>query len=350
VGRIEQLTGKVKALALAEGFDRAGIAPADPVKGRDDFERWLAAGRSAGMSFLARDPAVRFCPRRLVAGAVSVICLAVSYAPDGPDEQSRDRTMPFVAKYARGRDYHKVLKKRCRALMRRLREEVPGFVGKAFVDTAPVAERSLAAAAGIGWIGRNGCLIVPGLGSYVVLAEIVCNIELQCDRPMEPKCGQCDACISACPTGALLGDGSLDAGRCLSYLTIEHRGPIDERFLPRWGLRVFGCDSCQDACPHNRSVKPGDKQLRNGCPRADLSGTPLHRTRLADVLAWDEDRWDAATTGSATRRAGLDVLLRNAVIAAGNSGDAELIAPLRELARRKPEFGKLVDWACSRLS
>jgi epoxyqueuosine reductase len=227
-------------------------------------------------------------------------------------------------------------------MMEAIRRIAPEFRGRAFVDSAPVAERSLAAAAGLGWIGRNGCLIVPGLGSYVVLAEIVCNLELVPDGPLESSCGDCDACVRACPTGACLGDSLVDARRCLSYLTIEHRGPVGREFWPLWGTRVFGCDACQEACPHNRDLPAGDAGLLD-------PAWPADETKLAAILGWTQADWDAATTGSVRRRATFEMFLRNAVLAAGCSRDASLAEPLERLYRRCGQLGLEIDWALGAL-
>jgi epoxyqueuosine reductase len=227
--------------------------------------------------------------------------------------------------------------------MDRLRLLAPQFQGRAFVDSAPVAERSLAASAGLGWIGRNGCLISPGLGSYVLLCEIICNLPLRPDTPIEPGCGDCDACIRACPSGAQLGDGVVDARKCLSYLTMEPHGRSPQDLWSKLGGRVFGCDACQEVCPHNRLLPAGDPDLIG-------EGPPLGGAGLAEILAWDEAAWDCATRGSATRRAGLQMLLRNAVIAAGAGGQATLAQPLRNLRGRAPELVAEIDWALSRLA
>ena len=274
-------------------------------------------------------------------GARSVICLAAAYAPNRPPPTQAAR----VARYARGRDYHNVLRRRCRGLMDRIRALEPSFAGRAFVDSAPVMERSLAAAAGVGWIGRNGCLLAPGLGSYVLLAEIVCNLPLAPDAPLEPQCGDCRACLAACPTGALGDDGLVDARKCVSYLTVEHAGRIASPLWPKMGTSLFGCDACQEACPHNADLPAGE---------ADLVGAaaPLAGASTAHVLAWREDDWDRATRGSAIRRAQWPRLLRNAAIAAGNvpagSSDAPaLAAALRRL--RRGDLAELIDWALSRL-
>ncbi len=329
----DELTSAVKALAIEAGFARVGITSAGPVRGGEIFRRWLAEGLQAGMDYMGRNVDKRLNPVKLVDGAKSVICLAAGYAsPDDADG--------LIARYARGRDYHKVLKGRCLRLMDCMREIVPQFEGRAFVDSAPVAERSLAASAGLGWIGGNGCLIIPGLGSYILLAEIVCNLELVPDSPIEPQCGGCGVCRQACPTGAIGIDGMVDSGRCISYLTIEHHGDIPPDIRPLMGCRVFGCDACQAACPYNRDVPPGDAEfLRRPAPPA-----------LADILDWDEKAWDAATRGSSIRRAKLPQMLRNAAIAAGNSGDASLTEPLRQLARRHTELADIVNWAVNRLS
>jgi len=338
---IRRLTETIKALALEAGFCGAGVAPAAGVRGERTFREWLEAGCHGEMHYLARGVAGRFRPETLLPGAAAVLCLAVGYAPDGLAEGRSDA--PFIAPYARGRDYHKVLKKRALGLMDRIRRVAPGFEGRAFVDSAPLAERSLAAAAGLGWIGRNGCLIMPGRGSYVVLCEIVCNLPLTPDAPRVCSCGDCDACVRACPTGACRGDGLIDARRCLSYLSVEHRGRIDGRFWPLWGTVVFGCDRCQSACPHNRCAAPGDEELRRPPPAR------THQPTLGRMLRWREDDWDAFTRGSAMRRAALRMVLRNAILAAGNSGDASLAGPLRELKRRRGEFAGMIDWALGRL-
>jgi epoxyqueuosine reductase len=333
------LTAAVKRLALEAGFHRVGVAPAGPVPRAEAFDAWLSRGWHAGMAYMARNREKRRRPDRLVAGARSVICLAVSYAPaDEAAPAAADDPRAFIARYARGRDYHKLLKQRCRRLIERIRRLAPRFEGRAFVDSAPVMERGLAAAAGVGWIGRNGMLIVPGLGSYVVLAEIVCSLPLRADGPLEGGCGDCGRCVAACPTGAIMADGLVDARRCLSYLTVECRGPVGRAYWPAVGRRLFGCDTCQEACPHNRGVPAGDEALRAAAPPA-----------LADVLAWSEADWDAATRGSAVRRATYEMLLRNACLAAGNTGDESLRPPLEALRQRVPRLAEEADWALARL-
>ncbi len=311
---VNGLTSAVKTWALEAGFARAGIAPAGPVPRPDGLRQWLARGYHADMAYMARHLDKRMCPELLAAGAKSVICLAMSYAPDsstaagtGACGAAAASVRPFIARYARGRDYHKVLKKRCHALMDRLRAAEPAFGGRAFVDSGPIMERSLAAEAGLGWIGRNGCLIVPGLGSYVVLAEIVCNLPLAPDAPLAGRCGDCGACVRACPTGAIVQDGLVDCRRCLSYHTIENRGEIPPEFARALAGRIFGCDACQEACPHNRDAPPGELELTE---QRQCCGATLEQIR-----SWRPEDWDAATAGSAVRRATYEMLLRNARLA-----------------------------------
>ena len=306
------------------------------------------------MQYMAKNLSLRLDPSQLVPGARSVICLAASYCeagavggghpwPPPPDAAARDGRRATcsahgrIARFAGGRDYHKVLKHACIKLMDAIRSWQVGFEGRAFVDSGPVMERSLAAMAGLGWIGRNGCLIVSGLGSYVLLCEIICNLPLQADSPMEGSCGRCGQCVKSCPTGALMKDGTVDANRCIGCLTIENRGEIAPEYWPRMGTRVFGCDACQEACPHN----------------AESTDAPAPGPLLSQMLRWDQGNWDAATRGLALRRATWPMLLRNAVIAAGNSGEKALLTPLKELRPRAEGdlafLRPLIDWAISRL-
>lgn len=305
------MTGQVKRLAGQAGFARVGVAQAAPLPAEKGFAEWVAAGFAGKMQYLKRHVGKRMHPERLVPGAKSVICLAVGYAP--PAEIAAPAVR--VARFARGRDYHKVLKRRCRRLMDAIRRIAPDFRGRAFVDAGPVGERSLAAAAGLGWIGRNGCLIVPGLGSYVVLAEIFCNLVLDADSPLEYGCAGCEACERACPTDAFVAAGLIDARKCISYLTIEHRGRIPPELTERMGGRIFGCDACQEPCPHNHDLPAGEAELTAAWwSRAGRAG-PLGGAGLAEIRTWTEADWSAATEDSATRRASRAMLVRNATAA-----------------------------------
>lgn len=299
-----ELTDAVFDLTRQVGFARAGVAPAGDLNCSEKFDRWLQRRWHADMAYMELHGGKRKRPDLLVPGAASVLSLAVGYAPGGDDS---DESPPgYIARFARGRDYHKVLKRKCIELMDRLRRIAPDFEGKAFVDTAPVMERSIAAAAGLGWIGRNGCLIADGLGSYVVLCEIISNLPLLPGRPVASACGECDACVRACPTGAIDDGGLVDSRKCLSYLTIEHRGDATEEML-KHNRGLYGCDLCQEVCPHNRDLQPGDPEL---------TSRDAGQFDLADVQAWSEDDWDLATRGRAIRRAKYDMFIRNAGTAA----------------------------------
>jgi epoxyqueuosine reductase len=338
------LADSIKGLARRMGFVAVGIAPAGPVPHAERLHDWLKRGYAADMDFMRRNPSKRLYPAELLDGARNVICLAASYAPAAEAECDG-----LVARYARGADYHHVLKRRCAALVEAIRAIEPSFTGRAFVDSGPVMERSLAAAAGLGWIGRNGCLFVQGAGSYCVLAEIVCNLSLPTGSPQPSQCGDCRACAAACPTGALTEDGLVDARRCISYLTIERRGPIDPQFWPRMGVRLFGCDGCQSVCPHNRHLPAGDAELTGTPPLAGAAIRPPVWAGLGDVLAWSQDDWRRATAGAATHRATWEMFLHNAVLAAGNSGDASLAGRLRALETSAPHLAEPIHWAMARL-
>lgn len=331
----DDLTSRIKTLAEECGFARAGVAPAEPVKQAELFRVWLESGYHADMTYLARNVEIRMNPAALLEGARSILCLVASYPAGG--ETARGAVQ--IARYARGRDYHAVLKKRARTLCERIRVLEPSFVGRIFVDTAPIAERSLAASAGLGWIGRNGSLIVPGLGSYVLLAEIVCNLPLRLDSPCPSGCGDCTQCRAACPTGAFVSEGLLDARRCLSYQTIENRGHIPEELWPLTGQCVFGCDACQDICPHNR-------RLRENLPPQEPSDAPV--LAIGDILAWKEDDWDRFTRGRTLRRASRRMWQRNAILAAGHSGDSSLL-PLLEALESEEFLRPYVAWARQRI-
>jgi epoxyqueuosine reductase len=336
----EDLTASVKDLAREAAFAAVGIAPAGPLPAEpaDRLARWLREGRQAGMDYLRRNMDKRLDPRRLLRGARSVICLAASCGGETGDAEGS----ALIARYARGPDYHDVLMERCGALMDRLRSIEPAFRGRACVDTAPVMERTLAALAGLGWVGRNGCLIVPRLGSHVLLAEVVCNLPLVPDRPVEQQCGDCDACVRACPTRALLGGGLIDARLCISYWNQEP-GRVPRDLWPQMGRWVLGCDICQEACPHNRGAAAGDPKLVS---RGDR---PWRAPGIAAILAWSEEDWDAATRGSAMRQVRRETFLRNALIAAGNSGDPALREPVARLRDETGELRDLADWALERL-
>ncbi len=333
-----QLKAQILCQAQKLGFAAVGIAPASCISTiyTSKYEQFIKSGYHGQMSYLARNLPKRFEPAKLVEDCRSVICLAVSYAPSASGGGG-------LARYARGADYHDVLKSRCHKLMDQIAVFSPGFRGRAFVDSGPVMERTLACQAGLGWIGRNGCLIVPGLGSYVVLCEIFCNLDLPADEPIDGSCSHCQACIDACPTGACLGDSLVDARKCLSYQTVENRGEIDRKYWPLMGVRVFGCDSCQEVCPHNQALGAGDNELIG-------RGNQLSGASLWEMLTWPEQQWLEACRDTAAERTGPKALVRNAIIAAGASGDKTLAGPLGACRSAWPGWAQLIDWAIDRLA
>jgi epoxyqueuosine reductase len=306
----------IDRLARELGFDRVGVARAESL-GRSEYLRaWLGQGRAGHMHYLHRNLASRENPAALLPGARSVIVAALNYyqpEPRPPDDGPRGR----VARYAWGRDYHRVVKKRLWKLVERLRAEVAKpFEARVCVDTAPILERELAARAGIGWIGKNTMVLSRGLGSYFYLGEIITTLDLPADEPAADHCGSCTKCLEACPTGALPEPYKMDASRCISYLTIELRDAIPDELQHLIGDWVFGCDICQDVCPFNRKApNTTDPDL---APRP-----PALQPLLADLLAWTPDDYDAHTRGSALRRAALDMLRRNAQIAHQNTTASE---------------------------
>jgi len=308
----EETTGLVKRLAAALGFDRCGIAPAAPIARAEYVHRWLANGRAGTMDYLKRYAEQRLDPAKLLDGARSVIVVALSYKQETPPRESgapRGR----VAMYAWGDDYHKVIKKKLFALADEMRNVLDeSFESKACVDTAPLLEREMAALAGIGWIGRNTLVLNETHGSYFFLGALVTTLELTPDDPGVDHCGTCTACLDACPTGAFPAPYEMDASRCISYLTIEHRGEIDAQFHAAMGDWIFGCDVCQQVCPHNRHAATTRE------PRFALR-EPGPAPELDDILNWTEPDYAETLRGSAIKRAKLDMLQRNARIALSNS-------------------------------
>ena len=343
------LTENVKALALAVGFDLAGVTRAEPKPETGFLGEWLRRGYAGEMAYIGRRAEERADPRRVLEGARSVIAVALVYDP-GP----RDAPPPGafeVARYAGGDDYHDVMVDRLRALEAGL----PALAGapvrtRGYVDTGPVLERVFAAHAGLGWIGKNTLLIHPGLGSYVFLGVVLTDLELEPDAPEPDHCGSCRACLDACPTDAFPEPYVLDATRCISYTTIELRGAIPETLREGHGSWGFGCDVCQEVCPWNlreRRQIPEDTRALRG----RISPHPEWvRPAIGWVLELSEESWRRATRGTALRRARYRGLLRNALVAAGNSADRDL-APLvrRHAEGSDPLLAEHARWALDRL-
>ncbi|MBL9150803.1 MAG: tRNA epoxyqueuosine(34) reductase QueG [Phycisphaerae bacterium] len=325
-------TDDILAIARRHEFALAGVSDAAPSAYGDHVRRWIAAGKHGSLDWLADELDVRLDPARLLSGARSVICVADRYAPPGPDRRV-DAWPPRgrIARYARGGDYHTVIRDRLRRFAATLRERYPEEEFRIACDLLPLLERELAARAGLGRIGKHTLLIEDGGTSYVLLGEIVTTLALR-TTPRAPgdPCGGCTRCIDACPTQAIT-PYSVDASRCLSYTTIEHRGAIPAEFLEPTGDWLFGCDVCQEVCPHTAPTrrKRSLSVLQAYAPRAaDFD--------LLDVLGWTNDDRLGASMRSALRRARLDMLKRNALVCLGNAlrarPDAEILRRIAAIA------------------
>ncbi|HVT59875.1 MAG TPA: tRNA epoxyqueuosine(34) reductase QueG [Thermoanaerobaculia bacterium] len=318
----------LKQWALEEGFDRAGVASLEPAAHGETFLRWLARGDLAGMTYLERRIGARLEPATVLPEARSALCVALQYYPlagDGESEPSSPAGDPWprVARYARGRDYHDLMGQRLRRLAARIEAAFPGTASRPYVDTGPVLERELAARAGLGAIGKNTNLLDRRAGSWFLLGELFLTLDLAPDAPLADLCGSCTRCLRACPTGALPEPYRLDARRCISYWTIEHRGELPPEARELVGDWVFGCDVCQEVCPWNRSPEAADHpELRLPPERADLD--------LIGLLLLGRDDYVARFRGSPMKRAKQEGLQRNAAVAMGNRRDPRYVAPLAQ--------------------
>ena len=314
----------VKSKARELGFDLCGIAPAADLPELPFLAQWIARGYAGSLRFLTRSAGRRSDVRRVVPSAKTVIVTATVYNTDRPySTQSSDPSRAHVARYAWGEDYHTVLGARMEALLSWMREtsDVP-FEGRAHVDTGPIQERVYARHAGLGWIGKNCCVINPETGSWMFLAAIICSLPLECDQPALDQCGDCTLCLEACPTQAFRAPGVLDATRCISFLTIEHRGELPADLAPKIGAHVYGCDVCQEVCPWNAS--------------APVSSDPAWQPRplweqpaLRELHQRSDDELEEGLRGSAMDRAGVGGLRRNLAQAIANAEQASPAATAR---------------------
>jgi epoxyqueuosine reductase len=304
-----QLVSAIKQRSRELGFDLVGIAPASASKYRDYFRQWLDDGQHGTMEYLAKRFDERTDPATYLPGAKSVICVAMNYHAGLNENIGPSRGK--IAKYAQGDDYHDVIKPRLHQLADFIRQHAPEAQTRCGVDTAPIMEKELAASAGVGWLGKNTCIIHPQIGSWLFLGEVITTLELPHDEPAIDRCGTCTRCIDACPTGAITEPYKLDARKCISYLTIEHRGEIDAKLRSQMGEWLYGCDICQDVCPWNG--------------RAPITSEPEFQSRfengsldLKEVENWQPADYSSRLKGSAMKRVKLPVLQRNARIVAAN--------------------------------
>ena len=392
-----RLAAAVKADAFELGFDLVGVASPEPSAHLPFYERWLSEGRHGEMAYLARPDALvrRADLRRTLAGIRSVIVCGVHYLTDR-EEGRQPADVGVIARYARGRDYHRVLQKKLRALLERVARRVARPVtGRAYVDTGPLLERELAQRAGLGWFGKNTMLINPRHGSWFFLGALLVDVELEPDPPFsDDHCGNCERCLEACPTGALLGRDRaggplMDANRCISYLTIEHPGAIPEELRAAIGNRIYGCDICQEVCPFNVRFSeltrepgfaargPGERPVgveaeggrgvaaagagrrlahRSGGERCEPLHPGTREPSLVDLMRMTREEWDAFSRGSAIRRVGYAGFRRNVAVALGNwfairpDPPEEAVAALRAGLEDEPLVREHAAWALDRLA
>jgi len=339
----------VKREATALGFDLCGVAPASGHPELRFLREWLDRGYAADMQYLHRSAERRADVRAVLPSARSIVSLGTVYNVDRP--YSTDDTNPrhaAIARYAWGDDYHVVIERRLDGLLAWMRASAGGsFEGRAYVDTGPVQERVYAQYAGLGWIGKNTCLINPQLGSWIFLSEVICNVDLVPDEPTYDQCGTCTLCLASCPTGALVEPGVLDSSRCLSYMTIENKSSIPMEHRDAIAEHAYGCDICQEVCPWNEAPVAAISPDEAWQPRAGLDGA-----RLLDLWQRTDDELRALLKGSAMKRAGVRRLRRNLAVAIGNSGEpeaAEALESSQEPTSRDPLVREHVGWAVEKL-
>jgi epoxyqueuosine reductase len=330
------LLADIRAWASDLGFAGIGIANIDLAADESHFLDWLHAGFHGEMHYMPRHGSKRARPAELVPGTVTCLSARLEYWPGraaDAHEVLADGHAAYVSRYALGRDYHKLMRRRLQRLCDRIADAIGPFGHRAFADSAPVLEKALARNAGLGWIGKHTNLIDRNSGSYFFLGEIFLDLELPCDAPSTAHCGTCSACMPACPTGAIVAPYRLDARRCISYLTIELGGPIPLELRRALGNRIYGCDDCQLVCPWNKFARPAvekDFEVRHG----------LDRASLAALFAWSESDFTRKTEGSAIRRIGHQRWLRNIAVALGNAPSSPEV--LEALKSREHDPSELV--------
>ncbi len=342
---LEKLRSELEARARALGFDELRITGAAlPGRVRREYRQFAARGLAGDMDWLVREPERREDPRRLWPEARSVLCLAANYGPgDDPLAGLARRDRGNISVYARGRDYHDVLKGRLKQLAGWLHAKT-GAAVKVFVDTAPLLEKPLAQRAGLGWQGRHTNLVSRRFGSWLFLGEILTDLALPPDPPEPDRCGSCRRCLDACPTGAITAPYRLDPRRCVSYLTIEHKGPIPLELRPLLGNRIYGCDDCLAVCPWNKFARRGREAKLRARPE-------LEAPDLAMLATLDDSAFRRLFAGSPVKRIGRHRFLRNVLVAVGNSGDRRFLPVVRDrLGDTSPLVRGAAVWALSRLA
>ncbi|MCY1283853.1 Epoxyqueuosine reductase [compost metagenome] len=340
------LAQSIKDWGRELGFQQVGIAGLDLATHEAHLQRWLAAGYQGEMDYMAAHGTKRSRPQELVPGTLRVVSLRMDYLPGDTEMAQRlgEPEKAYVSRYALGRDYHKLVRKRIQQLAERIQQAAGPFGYRAFVDSAPVLEKAIAEQAGLGWIGKNTLVLNRQAGSFFFLGELFVDLPLPVDAPHASEhCGRCTACLEICPTAAFVAPYVLDARRCISYLTIELKGSIPVELRALIGNRVFGCDDCQIVCPWNRFARPtgqGDFQPRHG----------LDNAALAELFRWSEEEFLSRTEGSPLRRAGYERWLRNLAVGLGNAPSSIPVLEALEARRDDPSplVREHVAWALER--
>ncbi len=340
-----ELSKQIKQWGNELGFQQVGISDTHLLEAEQRLESWIAQGFHADMEYMHKHGVKRSRPALLHPETISIISVRMNYLPEAQENSETNLNNPvsaFISRYALGRDYHKLLRKRLQQLATRIEKEVGIFGYRAFVDSAPVLEKAIAEKAGLGWIGKHSNIINKKAGSWFFLGEIYTSLPLPADEKSTNHCGVCTACIDICPTQAIVAPYQVDAKRCISYLTIEHKGSIPVEFRALLGNRIYGCDDCQLICPWNRFAKLSQEPDFN--PRHNLNSQ-----HLLDLLRWSEAEFLRKTEGSAIRRIGYQQWQRNIVVALGNAPSSELIN--QQLMQNKQMATALVaehiEWALS---
>lgn len=345
---LQALSRDIRNWAGDLGFDEVGIADVDLSAASAEYREWLKQNFHGEMSYMERNVEKRLAPHRLLPGTVRVVSARMNYAPPTAPVSQADSSLACISSYALGRDYHKVLRRKLAKLAKQI-VAVAGGNHRAFVDSAPVLEKPLGEKAGLGWMGKNTLLLHPDVGSYFFLGEIFTDLPLPVTKgKVEPQCGSCKACISICPTGALVEPGKLDARKCISYLTIELKGSIPTEFRQLIGNRVFGCDDCQLICPWNRFAPPSKEN--DFAIRHDLDKKPI-----SELLEWSEQKFLKRTAGMALRRVNYSQWTRNLAVAAGNAPFSKSLLSVLQSKRQEmidrndSMCVEHIDWALERL-
>ncbi len=339
------LSREIKVWGDELGFQQVGITDTDLSEAELRLHEWLALGWQGEMRYMAAHGTKRSRPEKLVPGTIRIISVRMNYFPpnDNPYLRLNQQNLGYIARYALGRDYHKLMRIRLRKLAAKITAITGHFGYRVFVDSAPVLEKPLAAKAGLGWIGKHTNLVSRNAGNWFFLGELYTDLPLEIDQPANGHCGSCRACIDRCPTNAIVAPYRLDARRCISYLTIEHKGSIPLELRPLIGNRIYGCDDCLLACPWNRFAEPGEEGdflPRNG----------LDAPSLISLFNWSEDQFLQRLEGSPIRRIGYERWLRNIAVALGNSTGTALVMQALIFRRKHPSalVREHVEWALYR--